>query len=543
MTKTAFARPAFVLRPNPSTRTTGQEPVQFGGKPRMPLSLEWPDSTYFIAQIDFARLPKSISLADRPFALPDMPERGSAYIFLPLSPDGMYESRAIVHFTTEDTAELPEREPPIDLMSLHEIGSPHVRNDGLSADGKVLVKKAVEALPFLSLPTENPLLNSPDQPDLGDDAYVSQTDLETASLDAVLRTNALPPFFPVVENPLTQSEIEQFNAQFPKPHESRYHLDPDVPLTWHFVFRWAKVFLSQVMADSLQSMKTANRFALDRHEQRLKMFNEKLDALGRLTHEQRQEWLALNGEPKTPERDLPNLPAAMVALTERKSIHDADVYAPTTGAETALDLSGLPQLHAPLDRQVQAWFDHAKRASGALPRAAALAFLALFKNIYAGYSIEMKSRTPASVEMLDRVYGSAQVMIMPRVRAESTKYFAQSSITEAKAAFDEDLRAAVNTLSQTQLWDKYAIEETAPKDPDPRFVFTMGEIVPQMFGFGFTVQREAQDRRGEVLLFQLGDSFGLPISLRGDGVLQLWIMPEELAEGEFDHVETTVEFS
>lgn len=76
------------------------------------------------------------------------------------------------------------------------------------------------------------------------------------------------------------------------------------------------------------------------------------------------------------------------------------------------------------------------------------------------------------------------------------------------------------------------------------FNFKMGTMPLQMFGHGFEVQDAVSKNADKVLFLQLGDPLsGIPIDFGGDGVLQIWIAPRDLAEGQFDRITATLDLS
>ncbi|GAB5436281.1 MAG: hypothetical protein FalmKO_14060 [Falsiruegeria mediterranea] len=73
--------------------------------------------------------------------------------------------------------------------------------------------------------------------------------------------------------------------------------------------------------------------------------------------------------------------------------------------------------------------------------------------------------------------------------------------------------------------------------------FSLGTMPLQMFGQGFEIQSAISDHAGDSLLRQLGDSCGLPVGFGSDGIVQLWITPEDLANAKFDKVRMTFEMT
>ncbi|MCG7522354.1 DUF1963 domain-containing protein [Ruegeria sp. Ofav3-42] len=71
----------------------------------------------------------------------------------------------------------------------------------------------------------------------------------------------------------------------------------------------------------------------------------------------------------------------------------------------------------------------------------------------------------------------------------------------------------------------------------------LGTTPLQLFGRGDAVQNAVDDHIGDVLLMQIGEAIGLPLDIGPDMALHLWIKPEDLKSGCFDHVESTIEMT
>ena len=93
-------------------------------------------------------------------------------------------------------------------------------------------------------------------------------------------------------------------------------------------------------------------------------------------------------------------------------------------------------------------------------------------------------------------------------------------------------------------WDAYVHRSTQIK-PDAKEVrYTQGsDMQPfQFFGHGDNVQNAALEQRGKIMLLQIGNNFGTPVTMP-DIVIQMWIDPEDLAMGQFDNVVWTQDCS
>ena len=150
---------ALLLKPLLKSETANVAPVRFGGKPRLPDDLEWPVGHHFLAEIDFAQLPDHAEHCGQPIAFPDRPKHGSAFIFVKLWGDAIYDPGCVtVLYSDQDLSDVPFREPPDDLPNLHQDGDDwHLRRDAIESDGQVLIEQLATALPIISKDAVNPL--------------------------------------------------------------------------------------------------------------------------------------------------------------------------------------------------------------------------------------------------------------------------------------------------------------------------------------------------------------------------------------------------
>lgn len=93
-------------------------------------------------------------------------------------------------------------------------------------------------------------------------------------------------------------------------------------------------------------------------------------------------------------------------------------------------------------------------------------------------------------------------------------------------------------------WNEHVIRETTlPERTENNYNLAGEGIIPlQMFGYGYLLQNAAYENRDEVLLLQIGDSFGTPLSFANHGVvMKIWINPHDLKAGEFHKATATWE--
>ena len=70
-------------------------------------------------------------------------------------------------------------------------------------------------------------------------------------------------------------------------------------------------------------------------------------------------------------------------------------------------------------------------------------------------------------------------------------------------------------LDQDERWDSRIVTLQC-QSADP--LFSSGIIPLQMFGLGFEIKSSVRDHANDILLFQFGDSFGLPLEIGPDAV-------------------------
>lgn len=92
-------------------------------------------------------------------------------------------------------------------------------------------------------------------------------------------------------------------------------------------------------------------------------------------------------------------------------------------------------------------------------------------------------------------------------------------------------------------WDQYVGQSTRVPPSEHaitsphRFRHDFRQL--QMFGHGDDMQAASGEKSGKIMLLQIGDRFGTPIMMTADVTIQIWITPEDLANGRFDRVEVT----
>ncbi|SMX45283.1 DUF1963 domain-containing protein [Actibacterium lipolyticum] len=492
------ALPALAIRPLPSTALTGSEPYMLGGRPQLPAELEWPSDVarrpmHFFAQIDLVKMPRSLTVGARSYDMPEMPERGTLFVFLPLWDDTIYEAPARILFTQRDVASLPEVAPPDGTPNLTQNAFRHVDKEGVSPCGRELVRQYAQSLPFLSIDAESPQLHAiqrgelDTKPELKDLAH----DLQEASLMKALNAARLRPLDEPADQPVPPKLLNLFPREILRRHKiTQKHLD------WQFIFNWSKEFLRR-----------CNIMTTD-------YLNEMADV----------------GE------DDPDLARAF-SLLENTQKKQAQVYYEPKSSPTLTLLYGLPKVSKPFDVQAMKWRELAKNAKGPVPEFALKRFaetLCEFERNYGDGDPDL----PLRVDFLDKL------VVGHQNHAGHALVIAKDAFSYAVKLADERFQAEYRSEDIQRAWDKRAISETRPRAAYAAMTTQSTGALPfQMFGAGGMIQSAASERKDQVLLLQIGDSFGTPVRFAPDGLFQLWIDPRDLAKGCFDHVEAKFEMT
>ncbi len=498
---------ALLLRPLPGIMADGSEPVRFGGKPRLPAALDWPRYAYnrdgtepmhFLCEIHLARLPREVSLDEGPQATPDFPTQGSLFVFLPMSGDGLYQNDCVVLYTTDDVSTVAEREPPEDLADLSVDEGCRVLPDGTCDGGRLLVPLVAEALPFLSARAVNPLaVNMEEAAGADRSPWKSEHRTHEQEVERVLReARAMPrdPTLPQVsdEDRVASGEIRarmpdefvKYNFDF-----SAHHLD------WEFIWDFAKEFYRLCYCLTIDH------------------FREMRDA---------------GVSPRRVEKLIGKYKA-------KRKAHNKQHYG--AGKKPVFWSFNAPvAVKESFDWQARRWMALSRFETGMPPPQMLDAFVEMlceFERHYEeiddeGYHIG------ARIGLLDnRVKGHDR-------HAGNTLVMAKRAFRYASECARERFATHFESLSQSVRWDSRVIQSSRYSyEPG----FSLGTMPLQMFGLGFEIQSAVSDHADHVLLLQIGDSFGLPLDIGPDMIVQLWIKPDDLAAGRFDRVEMTMDMT
>ncbi|MBO9452850.1 DUF1963 domain-containing protein [Tropicibacter sp. R16_0] len=504
---------ALLIRPIPNSISTGLEPIRFGGRPRLPKGTDWPTRTcrfrdrewtvqdHFVAEIDFARLPKAVE----GHSMPLMPGRGILSIFLPLDGDRIYtgETEVAVHFWPGDPADLSERAPPKDLPNMRDTGFDHVHDDGTMDDGRSLVPLRAEVLPFLSARAVNPLavnMAAAEGADVSPRKKAHESH-EDAVARAFAQAQAERPFPPPPELAIPE-HMEILQAQLSRiPKEFRdfnwmleaHHLD------WAFIFDWSRVFFAGCLTIALS-------------EHRVFLKSGDMSNLMRRTMERRvRKMTAQRKQTKT----------RSFGQGRKPWFRFFDKPAP-------VDMN--------FDYQARRWLNLSRFATG-YPSEDMLA-------CFADTLIELKRHYD---ETDDEGYNLGPRIWRLDASIDGHDAHAGNTLVAAKDAFktacknaEKRHKSRFDMMSQADRWDSRVIHESGQSAAPG---FSLGTMPLQMFGQGFEIQSAVSDHVGDILLLQLGDSCGLPVGFGPDGIVQLWITPEDLANARFDNLRMTFEMT
>lgn len=483
---------ALLVRPIPWSMATGTEPIRFGGKPRLPEGMTWPVGPrgikeHFFAEIDLARLPRKTQCQR---VAPDMPAAGTIFIFLPLGHDWLYgHEKATVLFTEQDVSDLPERAPPDDLPNMHDGDPPFLHADGTTDGGRLLVPQLAEAIPFPAQHALNPLHRQGADEAVWERACKSNT---KHVREAFRAARPMPPDPAVAEPEKPKPDwanavrdrvpkaFRKFRFQF-----EGHHLD------WEFIFDWAHTFQKACLEMAISYLEEmleqgGPSARIKRHIRRLEKKWEEHCSRAYLRGKQPKFWTF----------DKP------VAVNEH------------------------------FDWQARRWMTLSQFEEGYPEPRHLDAFIAMLTALER-HCHESGSAALRIGLMDNRIRG--HVLGAEELWDEADLAFKEASDHAAKRHFVENVH-----IPKVIRWDSRVIAaiNAVKREPD-----TSGVMPHQMFGMGFEIQSTVTEHHDDILLFQVGNPYGLPLETGPDMVVQLWIKPEDLAAGRFDRVQRTMDMS
>lgn len=482
---------ALLIRPIPSSLATGLEPIRFGGKPRLPEEMEWPDGPgetkqNFVAEIDLTRLPRTTPNGQ---TVPQLPDKGTVFIFLPLAHDWIYgHETASVLYTDQDVSDLPGRAPPEDLPDLHD-GDAHVHSDGTTDGGRLLVPQLAEAIPFPALRALNPLHRPEEDPAAWDHAYEANTKRLHEAFGSA-RPMPPDPAVPAPEKPKPDwanairdrvpNAFRKYRFEF-----EGHHLD------WEFIFDWAHAFESACIEMTISYL---------------------------------EDMLEEGGESWRLTRHIRKLEGKWKAHCSRMYGHGTPPKFWTFNKPVAVKET--------FDWQARRWMALSQFEKGYPPPNVLDAFLAMLEEL--DRHCHKSGSDALRIGLMDnRIRG--HIRSAEDLWDEADFAFKKVSKRAAERHFVENIH-----IPKEVRWDSRVISAINAIKRQPK---TSGVMPHQMFGMGFEMQSAVTQFYNHILLFQIGDPYGLPLEFGPDMVVQLWITPEDLAAGRFDRVQRTLDMT
>ena len=528
---------ALLLRPIPSTMAKAGDAVRFGGLPRLPDDMEWPCQdnglpTHFLAEIDLARLPSS---HDGHQAV-KIPRKGTLFVFAPMGEDGFHgDQKAQVLYTAKSVKRLAERDPPQGLPNLLDHGAMYMDEDGTTHAGRVLVRRHLDVLPFLS-PQRLPFWHEMDGDFRG--VEVDQDAIDTKA-DTAIREHetrlaaAFREARPLVGAKKPHAQLGTPKA-IPKVFRERVATDETpsarAPIAWSFVYDWARFFY-------LNCLRLA----------RAELFRALQDAQ------------TANADP-TPWLDrLIKNDGAFSVVDRIERSRDASLQNRPDAEPRSVT--------APFDDQALRWLAIASEAKGELSPAQRTVFVEMLSDLskrgrekdsdfnthwviktFGEQDLEEEEEPtrlyPSGIRHLDELVPDTRIHLGMTLLAALDAYEFAGRLEQARDG--AAVEASDDPRAQVARWDQRLLHADAKSagSPDRFSAMFPGEPL-QMFGQAKGTQNQAADYdiSDRVLLMQIGDAEGLPLKLSGDVVMHLWIAPDDLAKGRFDTVETTVSMS
>ena len=481
----------LLVRPLPRCMWRGDEPIRFGGKPRLGPGTRWPrdkngKALHFVAEANLGRLPRSAS----GYPTPDFPKKGTLSLFLPLHLDLLYAASAVaVVFTPEHPSTLMECELPSDLADIGTMQSNLVHADGTTDNGRLLVRQRAEVLPFPSDHAVNRLaLNMVEEAGTNIGPWKQANCHHEEGLAQALST-ARP--FPPFPNE-TQDSADLVN-RIPKALREHLLELQARHLTWEFIFDWSKDFYDRCHDKILERLRS--------------------------THDAGAQGIL-------------NSTAIWNVATSKKKVQE---HAFGEGPKPVFFAFDTPiAVTETFDRQAKRWMALAQFQTGPVSAQMLKRFVDMLVEIE-----RHASKKDAHGNLLGPWLGLFDDTVIGHgLQADTTHSLAKMALQDACKRAVAREQQDFKRLDQDERWDRRIVTlQSQPAGPR----FSPGTMPLQMFGLGFEIESSVRDHANDILLFQFGDSFGLPLEIGPDAVLQIWIKPEDLADGRFDRLECTMD--
>lgn len=221
--------------------------------------------------------------------------------------------------------------------------------------------------------------------------------------------------------------------------------------------------------------------------------------------EEIESWLE-NGE------DHPRMHRVMARLKGKQDKIEAETFSGRSGWWERYACDHVPSLDMRVDVQLARWMGYARvRRDTPLTDDDKRAFIALL----------------AHVETLGKGSGIANLRALTQFREHGVKsYYVGQEVTKA---FKRVAQECAHLHPGRDLEPKHDFGDDARAAQNV-----------QMFGAGYLMQHAAVENEDKVLLFQISNGGGLTLG-EIDGILQLWIAHDDLAEGRFSAAFATME--
>lgn len=442
--------------------------LRYGGYPRLPEGCDWPLTSedqpmHHFAQIDLSALPRGLTQAERPYALPAFPDSGMLFLFFALDGDTVYNQTPVVIHAPDADSATPERYPPTPLPPLNPDAAFAFHPENVAADGCSLKPGFMTATPFLSARAENPLWRNMDRTSMSEDELFARDLAYAKQLRALGIDHPLPLAAPAAtQEPFFQDIPEIFRGFFQR---GVFQFD------WPYVFEVAKVTYAQCQ---------------------------------QLPVDELEDWIH-HGD------DQPRYHKLIARFKAQRQAILAQTLEGRAGLWERFSCDHVPSLDMRVDVQLRRWMGYARLMQGRGPMAQAdkLAFVALLR------LIDRKARAGGAVNLKALRHFKEHNVRNDYVRMDMVAAFEHTA--QALHKLHPERPAAVQ--------NDYGDADQAARNV-------------QMFGAGYLLQTAAVQHEDKVLLFQLSDAGGLFFE---DGIVQLWITPDDLAAGRFDRVISTME--
>lgn len=442
--------------------------LRYGGYPHLPAEIDWPYSPSekkpmnFLAEIDLAALPREMKQAGLSYSLPDFPQTGKLFLFLPLWGDMIYQNECVALYARCADQSTPLRKPPEDIPPFDLDDLAGVYEDAVAEDGCSLKEGYMAATAFLSHRAENTLWRNMDRAHVSEEEIYERDKAFAAQLQALGIDYDVP-------LPSPEATREPLYDQIPIYYQGYYQKGVMV-WDWRYIFEVAK-----------------HAFA----------------GCYDLPIEQINGWIE-DGD------DRPRYRKVLKRMEAKRASILGEDFADSPGWWERFSCDHIPALNMRIDVQLRRWMGYArvsqKRTMTEEDKAAFVALLQL-------------------VDDEGNRKGLANLRVLTQFREHGVKKFYIEQVL--KDAFGATAELLQHLHPERSLKANHDFGEA---DAAARHV--------QMFGAGYLCQHAAIEHEDKVMLFQISDACGIEVL---DGVMQLWIAEDDLANARFSKTIVTLE--